>query len=123
MRPVADFEAGPVGFSNGGGEEHGKLVRSIDEKFINREAVGAVLVAGGSDLMTVEGYRGDSVQSLEDQLVAVVPVGSPLECCGVFPVAFADPGHLLLVLIEVGVGDQVRGKQIGMYQSWDSCGE
>jgi hypothetical protein len=123
VRPVTDVEAGLVGVGDGRGEVDDEVVVSVDEHPVGREAVGAVLVDGACQLGAVEGDRGDGVEALEHEVVTVVAVGAPRERGAVLPVARADPGDLLLVAVEVGVGDEAGGEQVGVHEAGHRGGD
>jgi hypothetical protein len=80
------------------------------------EAVGPVHVGGLADDDAVERHDGHGVEPGADQVDPVGgPVGVPVERGLVDPVGAADPGQPGLVVVEVGVGDQAGGEQVGVH--------
>jgi len=77
--------------------------------------VGAVLVRDLGDDLAVQEHRGDGVEPVEDNLVALGRGelgGSHGQGGPVRPVDETDPGEQRLVEVEVGVGDQPGGQQV-----------
>ncbi len=115
LRPVAQEQALPVGVRDGGREPDRELVLPLDEQRADVEPVGAVHVRRGADDRAVQPDLRDGVEAVEDEVVPLVPLRRPRETGGVHPVGPADPREQPLVVVEVRVGDQPGGQEVGVH--------
>ena len=81
------------------------------------EAVGAVLVLCPPELGAVQRDRGDGVQPFGEQIDALMTGIDEIERCAVPGVALGDPLHVALVQVQVGVGDEARGEEVGVHRT------
>src|SRR5699024_9226294 len=93
-----------AGGAQRGGEADLEVVAALEERVGDVETPGAVLVLH---------LGGGGVKGGGDQVDACGAGGGPVEAGGVGDVAFAGPGQLVLVPVQVGVGDQSVGVQVG----------
>ena len=117
--PGAQLLGQPLGGGDRCLEPHHQLVAARDQQGAHVEAVRAVLVGGAGQLGAVQGEDSDGVETLGDEVVVRLVTGLPVEHRGVGPAGPSDPGQGRLVVPVEGVGDQLRGQQVGVHLTRD----
>src|SRR5699024_9704518 len=102
-----------AGGAQRGGEADLEVVAALEERVGDVETPGAVLVLHLGDAPPVQHHGGGGVEGGGDQVDAFGAGGGPVEAGGVGDVAFAGPGQLVLVPVQVGGGDRSGGVQVG----------
>lgn len=116
--PLPHLCAYGLGLGVGGGELHlerGGGLQPVREV----EAVTPVHVAGVADNLAADPDGGDGVESVEDEIGALVRGGAGAEHGVVSPVGTPHPGEVRLVPGEERVLDEPGGEQVGVDAAGD----
>jgi len=113
----------PLGVVQGGAEIDRQPVVAGPQQPGDLEPVGAVHVRRAGHLRAVDLDGGDGVQPVADQVDAVGGFPGEGEPGFVAPAGAPDPRQLGLVLVQVGVGDELGGEQVGVHRSWYPRGD
>ncbi len=110
-----------VGFANRRSEGDGQLVGAFAKQITHVPAVGTVEVARGCDRTAVQRDVGDGVETVGNQIVAVVSVVMPFENAGETPIDVANPLLVVFVGPVERLGDQSGVEQVERSFSRHGC--
>jgi hypothetical protein len=116
VRAGAQDQAHGVGVPDRRRERHRESVGARPQAVAHVDAVCAVHVGRRGHRLAVQLDSRHGVQALEDEVYSVVGAGRPVDDRLVPPVGQPDPGQATLVVVQVGIGDEAGGEQVGVHR-------